>query len=687
MDQSSQKTTSFVAESRRPAGVNFVLSALPLLLPLNSVQAFVATVPPAQDAGVVFQSQQPAPASMFSRKREKVQLRASIPETKSEIAGIKLSISGFRLDGDAGVDEASLRKVVAPWQGRDLTFPEFEEAVHALAEHLRNNGHPRAEVSMSRAMLGNGMVAIAVQGLTIPPQAVVPQVLVKGFGVSGVTLASNDEINELLKDQVGKPLSLPQLEGAAQKVATYLRGKGYALVQAYLPPQRIEDGVIQIAVQEGPVDGSVGLNGIVVRTNPSPVKDSKIAALLAEGAKAGTPIRTADLERALLVAGEVPGVKRVQAELTPGLLPGTTKVEADVESAGLVNGAVWADNYGNQYSGEYRLNGQLNLNSPFGYGEQLSLNAGKSDKLSSGKVALQLPVGNRGAKVGVSVANMTVDMGATTDVPRNLSGETRVVSLYGSVPLARSTETNTTLAANLDQKTMKNSLGSLILDDRKINMLTLGLSGDRYDNWGGRIGWSASLSTGDNDLSGDKGYESLDAASAKTGGSFQKLNYGLSRLSLLDSAGKYQLGIALSGQLASKNLDNSEKLQLGGPSGVRAYPLGEGLGDNGWLANIEVRRNLGKFAGGDLSAFGFIDAGGVTQYNKIWNGALAQGRPNSYTLAGAGVGVKLGYDDKGAVSLTVANKIGSNPNKTLNNTDADGHNRSARIWLIGNIAF
>lgn len=664
-----------------------VLSLLPALLPANMVIAAVPLTPPSQDAGVIFNAAKPPPASLFSRQREKVQLRASIPEVKTDSEAIKLSIGGFRFEGDVGVDQQALQKILSPWQGRALSFGEFEDAVHAVAEYLRSNGHPHAEVSMNRAMLGEGVVAIAVQGLTVRPEPVVPQVLVAGFRFDGLSLASDEEMQALLQGQIGKPLSLEQLEGAAQKVAVHLRAKGYPLVQAYLPPQKVEDGVIRIAVQEGPLDGLSGINGVVVRSNPSPVKDATVAAFLAEGAPVGKPIQAAELERALLVAGEIPGIRKVQAELTPGSVAGSTRVEADVESAGMFSGAVWADNYGNRHSGLYRLNTQLNVNSPTGYGEQILLNATKSDSLDSAKLAVQLPVGTRGVKVGLSASSMNVDMGITTDVPRNLSGDTKVMSLFGSMPLTRSGVANTTAFTSLDQKEMKNSLSSLVLDDRKITLLSLGLNGDRYDRWGGRLGWSSVLSFGHNDLSRDQGYAALDAASGKTSGDFQKLNLAISRLSKLDTAGNYQLALSLNAQLASKNLDNSEKMQLGGPSGIRAYPMGEGLGDDGWLANAEMRTSLGKLAGADVTLFGFVDAGGVKQYKQTWHGALLGSRPNSYTLAGAGVGMRLSYDDKGGISLTVANKLGTNPNKTTNNTDADGRNRSARVWVIGNIAF
>ena len=46
---------------------------------------------------------------------------------------------------------------------------------------------------------------------------------------------------------------------------------------------------------------------------------------------------------------------------------------------------------------------------------------------------------------------------------------------------------------------------------------------------------------------------------------------------------------AFNGQVASKNLDNSEKMGLGGPAGVRAYPTGEAYGDQGYILNLEAR--------------------------------------------------------------------------------------------------
>jgi hemolysin activation/secretion protein len=84
------------------------------------------------------------------------------------------------------------------------------------------------------------------------------------------------------------------------------------------------------------------------------------------------------------------------------------------------------------------------------------------------------------------------------------------------------------------------------------------------------------------------------------------------------------------GQWAGGNLDSSEKMSLGGSGGVRAYPNGEALGDLGWMAQLELRKTIGKYA-----PYVFVDAGGV-QLNQ----SPAAGQDNSRNLGGGGVGLR-----------------------------------------------
>ena len=82
-------------------------------------------------------------------------------------------------------------------------------------------------------------------------------------------------------------------------------------------------------------------------------------------------------------------------------------------------------------------------------------------------------------------------------------------------------------------------------------------------------------------------------------------------------------------QRASDLLDSSEQFYLGGPRGVRAYPQGEGTGDEGYQATAELVYNT-YIKGLSLSAF--VDFGHV-QYTAD------NSYPGGTTLKGWGLGI------------------------------------------------
>jgi hemolysin activation/secretion protein len=147
----------------------------------------------------------------------------------------------------------------------------------------------------------------------------------------------------------------------------------------------------------------------------------------------------------------------------------------------------------------------------------------------------------------------------------------------------------------------------------------------------------------------------IDQATAKTAGGFDKIAY--TALRLQDFGQEIHLYIAVSGQLAGKNLDPSEKFNLGGPDAVRAYPQGEGVGDSGLFGTLELRHTpavLFPYARPELIAF--FDAGRInTNQNPFVPGA------NSSRLFGAGVGLNLFLRDGFRIRASWAWKVGERP--------------------------
>lgn len=669
--------------------------SLLLVVPVVGSQA----APPAADVGVVTAGQArasqgtPAGRLPLASPLRKPEIRSSLPKARTSLAGLRLSMQGFRVEGNVRVSEDGLQQAMAPWLDRELSFPEFEKAVHAVADYLRHNGHPKVQVRISRTMMKEGQMAVAIEGLT-PRSAdyadvpvVEPLIHVKRFEVTGVTRLSPDELKAILEPWEGKELSIADMQKPAEAIAGAIRAKGYPLAQAFLPPQRVDGGTLEIRVQEGVVDGSVGIGGIVTSGADKRIRPEVVARVLAEGAPAGQPLDGEALERSLLVANELPGVKKIKANLAPGSQPGTTQVEAQVEEGRLVTGNVWADNYGNHYTGSGRLSVAANLNSPTGYGDLWTLTASKSSGMTSGRFGAIVPVGSRGGRIGASYSEVSMDFAGQV-IPVNLDGKARVASVFASYPLHRSATSNVLLSGSYDAKSLQHNIEGSTDSDRQISLFTLGLLGDGLDRFGGTYSWNLSLASGSADLSGNAANALRDNIGARTDGHFTKTNYAVSRLAPIGGAGSpWSWYAALSGQLAGNNLDPAEKFQLGGPNGVRAYPVGEAFGDSGYLANLELRRSLGSTPLGELTLLGFFDLGGITQYHNTWSGWSTGNRPNSYTLKGYGIGASLMKTDVASLKAVLAKKSGSNPNPTVNDTDSDGTDKSARIWIMGTVSF
>jgi hemolysin activation/secretion protein len=141
----------------------------------------------------------------------------------------------------------------------------------------------------------------------------------------------------------------------------------------------------------------------------------------------------------------------------------------------------------------------------------------------------------------------------------------------------------------------------------------------------------------------------------------------------------------LSGQLASGNLNSAEQFYLGGPFGVRAYPVAQSPGTQGGLLNAELRRQLPK----NLTLSAFFDAGTVQQYKNLypeWQGNTNAN--NTYSLMGAGVGLKWTHG-RWNVNGSVAWKVGSNPlyNQNGQAVNVDGTSTNPRGWFSASYMF
>jgi hemolysin activation/secretion protein len=497
--------------------------------------------------------------------------------------------------------------------------------------------------------------------------------LVKGFHISRITAFSESDLLPLLKDFVDQELSLSDLLRAAEVINRYYRDHGYFVARAYIPEQDIKDGIVEIIVLEGKVDRiSVKTIGDV-RLHESIVEDTLKSALTTGGL-----IHKDKLERGLLLLNDLPGVK-VTSVLSPGSKVGTSLLTTEVTQGPRLTGNVDFDNYGNKFSGAMRVGAGINLNDALGRGDQISLRVTDSSGLRHGRVAYQTLVGTSGLKMGGAYSAMNYDL-CCDFAPLNAHGSAQVASANAFYPIIRGMEFSLYGIAFYDHRHFLNSTINGTTSDKKVDVGRIGLQGDGRDFvlGGGMNSFDLTLHNGNVNLNGLPADRVADSTTAATNGSYQKFSYSLVRLQKI--ADRLSFYTAFSGQIASKNLDTSEKISLGGPMGVRAYPQGEAFSDEIMLLNLELRYQLTQ----SLQIAPFFDHGEARLHHNTWSGWQSGSTTiqNRYGLSGYGVGLNWSIPGNFAVRFGVAQRIGTNPGRGVNGLDADSAKQSPRVWIM-----
>lgn len=509
----------------------------------------------------------------------------------------------------------------------------------------------------------------------IADDAKATRVLVRGFVVDGATLIPAQELVALLADLVGQQLSLAQLDDAAQRLVRRYREGGW-FVRAYLPQQDVSEGRIRIQVVEG------RFGGVVREPGESRADADFVGRVVANRLVEGAPLSAADLERGLLLANDLPGIDATGV-LEPGTTAGSTQLRLRVRDEARVRGDVGLSNSGVKSTGTWQALGSVALNNSTGRGDQLLLRLLAAERLGYAQLGWQQPLGTDGLQWGLQASHLRYKLGEQFE-PLDASGNASVFGTGLQWAWLRQSGRNLTLLARVEHRRYADDMLDAATRRHRVTALNLGLQGDARDFWGGGgSSWgSVQLALGHLRIVDVAGDAAADAAGPRAAGDYARLSLQAGRLQALGAG--FRLQGTLSGQWASGNMGPSEKFALGGPNGVRAYPVNEGTGDQGGLLRLELQRPL---APGWL-AQAFFDAGWVQQHKNAWAGWQGgSGQPNRYSLRGTGLG--LGWQSEATrwgrwrLTASVATPVGHNPGRDASGRNNDGSRASAVRWWLG----
>ncbi|MDP5031778.1 ShlB/FhaC/HecB family hemolysin secretion/activation protein [Paraglaciecola sp.] len=479
-----------------------------------------------------------------------------------------------------------------------------------------------------------------------------PQITLNAVAFSGNTGFSQQQLIQVIQPALGKPHDLAGLYQLADQISMFYRSKGYSFAKAFVPENGFQNGTLTITVVEGRY-------GRVTAEADSPARSAQAQRFLSP-LKTNTPIYAAALERQILILDDQPGYD-VLPIIKPGQMVGTGDLHVKLTRQPLIRGSVSLNNHGNRYTGYVQARANVQVNSPLMVGDQLSVSLLTSDKdLRSGSLNYSLPLGANGlrATAGYSYTEYRL---AREFANLQATGEAQTTSLGLSYPLLRSRNTNVNLSVQGQHKRFFDEQRSVnARQSRASDSGVAQLSFDRLDQYGisyGQVEWTMGrIKTGQPDL-------------GRVNGSYSRLNADLVRLQRLSNT--LSLYARMNGQKARRNLDSSESYSLGGPFAVRAYPTGEGTGDEGAFGQVELRLRMTE----NVSPFLFYDGGRVrTEQNPI-----AVGK-NNRTLSGAGIGVRYQAGRFNLESIIARRLVGGDP-------ESDPRDGQYTGWLSVGYAF
>lgn len=492
---------------------------------------------------------------------------------------------------------------------------------------------------------------------------------VAGFAVDGNVSLTDATLQRVLARFAGRDLSLDELREAVEAVLALYRQHGFRTIRVSLPPQRIEDGLVRLVVQDGALDRTAPGRGTLAAT------DLVLAAPVAHGAAQAAPLRTEAENR------PAPGLRFYEA--LPSNRPRTRVLDTD-------------------HRAPDRLVVELEEGRARPFGAEGDLFAGPPDHDWQVEAAFQMvnPAG-RGGHLSARAVTDGTDLpffsghfdtpldaaGSTLDAPGRYLDEERVEDLRGRHADGRATalelaaerplidwaDVDLVLRAKARHLEQVDQAQGRTTAERRIATGRLSMRGRLRDRLlgGGTTAASLSATLGHADLDGHEPYARADAAGARTAGAFGRFRASLARLQPL--GGPWSLFGSLMAQGASKNLDGSQKFSIGGVAPERGFAVGEAFGDEGFRVNGDLRYAVpAPVLGGALQLAVFYDQGEIRLRRRP-----RAGEANAVAHRAVGVALRQDWQDRGFLQVSAGRRIGGN----LGHDQEPRGDRPYRFWL------
>lgn len=497
------------------------------------------------------------------------------------------------------------------------------------------------------------------------------KVFIKKIVVTGVTYFKEEEIRKIVEPYENKELSFREMQKIAELITEFYRNNGYITSRAYLPPQDLTQGTLEIRVLEGKM-GDLEIRGN--RYFKTKLFEKKITL------EKGEPFDYDELRKNLTKINEHPD-RLAKAVLAPGKERGQTDVVLEVQDRLPIHFGFDYDNFGSRFIHRDRLALTLDHNNLTGNDDLLSLKyqLAEADTYVLRSARYLLPFAEDwelGFFTARSRLKLDEEMRDTDS-----RGDSMLLSLFLNNYLIDEENLDLRLTSGFDYKRVRNYLLGTLDSEDALRVAKLGIDLDRLDKYGRTI-FVNEFSYGIPSLWGGLSAVDPDASRAGSGGKFTKWDIHLLRLQ------KMPLNSTLlwknHWQISPYILTATEQFQIGGITNNRGYPPAEKVGDEGFATSLELSSRLGFIPENIKVPFTddkLRDAFTIIAFYDWAHTELHRpeaGEEKHETLRSLGWGMRLNVPKK---SLSLRVEFGW----PLDDTPSDGHH--FRTWLQATKSF
>lgn len=451
---------------------------------------------------------------------------------------------------------------------------------------------------------------------------VAPAPIATSIVVMGATELPRSAFAEAIVPYLGRELSARDLSALTTAIADAARTAGYPFANAWIERQSMTDGILRVRLELG------RLSAVRVIGATNALADK----ILTKALITGRPARAKDLERAILLIGDIPGVSVKESRYIRQDGFGILLVTVAEDRAGLY---AQIDNRGSTEVGPIRSTLLASLRSVLQPGDEFGLISAQTPFQPSEFFFLRgrytAPVNANGGTVSLSGSYGRAHPGGSL-LPLRVIGKSYDGSLSYTVPLVRDRRRSLWGSVELRSLQSRQTLLESPLRNDRLTTLTGALNGNSRFGPGvlrGSVSLVAGLPLPGMTHQGDRRTSRSDGDAR-----FVTVSYDLDWTTRLLE--RLSLVLSSQAQLASRPLLATAEIGVGGPAFGRGYDYAERTGDDGILGGAEVRADLGRVIPAVLDRvqlYGTVDGGYVGNLrNGIGGGALLS------TAAGMRVG-------------------------------------------------